>query len=369
MYYFDYAATTPIDDKILEVYNKISKNFFLHPQMDKQTMSLLSESKLKILRALNLNEDRYEVIYTSGGTEANNLAVLGFAKKYESFKHFITTEIEHPSIYESFKYLEALGHEVTYLSCDNEGKVSISELESSIRKDTVMVSIMAVNNEIGTVQNIEEIYKVIKKNDENIIFLSDVVQAVGKNLINYNYIDMMSISAHKLYGPKACGCLLKKKEIDIKPITYGGYSLSAYRSGTDSLALQVALSYAVSKAMDNLCSKIEDVEKLMNYMIAQIEGNDNIEINNSSSNGIININLNTKALSETLLTDLQQKEIYVSTKAACSSKSNTRSRILQAIDIPDMKIDRSMRISISHKTTIEDIDVLIAALNKLIEKY
>lgn len=368
MYYFDYAATTKIDERVLEIYNKISKNFFLHPQNDKQTLSLLNESRDKILTSLNLPLQKYEVVYTTSATEANNLAILGHAKTFTTPKHFITTKIEHPSVYETFKFLETQNHKVTFLDVDSEGMIDVKELERAITEDTVLISIMYVNNEVGSIQDIEQIYKVIKRENPNIIFMSDIVQAVGKIYANYNYIDMMSISSHKLKGPKSVGCLIKRKDIPLVPITYGGYSANKYRTGTESLALQIAFSYALNFSVNNLQEKVEKIEDNVNYLISLLAGNEKIEINNYSKSGIVNVNLNIRALAETMMSVLSEKDIYVSTKSACSSKTNTKSRVLEAIDIPDEKIDKSLRISVSDETTKEQIDYLVTNLQEIVEK-
>ncbi len=366
MYYFDYASTTKPSSESLKLYQKLSQDIFLHPEATNNSGKILSEAKSMILASLNLCND-YDVIFTSSGTEANNLAIIGFANNFSSKKHFITSEYEHSSVYNSFKYLQELGHEVTFLQIDSNGQINYKQLEREIREDTVLVSIMSVNNELGSVNDITKIKQIITRSNKQIIFLSDTVQAIGKVAIDYRLLDMLIVSSHKLYAPKGIGALIYKKSINIKPIMHGGVQQGGIRPGTNcqnlSTVLAVAIKREITASIDN------KVEELIGKFISYITSTPKLELNCQTESNIVSVNFKTKALSETILKLLLNNDIYASSRSACSKKLNVRSRSLQSIGLTNEQIDRTIRFSFSRYTTSLEVDYLIKQITKIINNY
>ena len=358
MFYFDNASTTKLDERVLDCYVNALKEFIIHPDNDLKLSNIRKEIKKEILKLLKINNAK--IIFTSGGTEANNLAILGFSKKFNQKKHFITSSYEHPSVLNSFKELERLGHKVTYINPNNEGKINVEDIIKEINKDTVMVSIMAVNNELGVINDIEKIIYEVKKINQNIIIHSDCVQAIGNIDINlYNKIDLISMSAHKIHGLKGSGLLLYKDNIKIDNILFGGHNEAGIRPGTQDLAKELAFL----KALELYLNKNNNDNFL--YLKNELKKLDNIEVNVEPDCKIININVKSNYLGEVLKNKLKENNIIVSTKSACSSNSKEDSIVLKSLKIDEEKIKKSIRISISKNTTKEEIDYLISILRDL----
>lgn len=366
MYYFDYAASTPPDEDVYKIYKDINSKFFMNSQNNLEALNLLEEGKKKILEILSFPPD-YEVVFTSGGTESNNLAIIGKFRTVAEKKHFITTSYEHPSVLESFKELERLGHEVTYLKPNEHGEIISDEVVSCIKKNTALIAIMFVNNELGTVNDINNIFTKVKETNPSIITFTDGVQALGKIPIDYKNIDMISFSSHKIYGPKDVGILIKQKTIVLEQIIYG--SKTSIRPGTQSLGAQIAFVNVLNKAIKNLNENQEHVEKLKNILVNELKKNPKIQFNVIPKSNIINISLNIMAQAETIIEYMNKKNIIMSTKSACSKKINTPSHVLQSINIPINRIDRTIRISLSHLTTEEEINVLVKELKYITENF
>lgn len=367
--YFDYAATTQMSEKAFEIYSQIEQKYFANSQNDFEAEKLLEESKESILKILNLDSS-YEVIYTSGGTESNNLGIFGKFKNSISKKHFITSTIEHPSVLATFKELERLGHTVTYLTPTNGTKINIKEIKDSLQKNTALISIMATNNELGTTLNTEEIFSTINQSNPNIITFSDSISAIGKINFSLKNIDMFTISGHKFEGPKGIGVLIKKKNIVLSPILFG--SETSLRPGTQSLGTQIAFVYSLKQSILNLEKNNKTVNDLRTYLIEQLSKNPQINFNiptNLFTTNVISCNLKTKALAETLISTLREKGFILSTKSSCSTKLNKPSHVLQTLDITTHEINRTLRISISHKTTKIEIDQLCAELVNITETF
>lgn len=364
-YYFDYAATTPVADKYLEVYNEISKKFYMNTQSDPITSDLAKQAQNKILELLNLNNN-YEVIFTSGGTEANSLAILGRFKNEVNKKHFITSAIEHPSVLETFYELQRLGHEVEFINPQSNGIIKVEEVVNKVKKNTALISIMSVNNEIGTIQPINKIFTAVKKINTNIITMSDFVQAVGKIKIDFTNVDLGTFSGHKFYGAKGIGILIKKKKIVMEQIIYG--SKISIRPGTQSLADQIAFVNVLQKAIETTEVNYKEIIKKQEYFINKLN-KDKIKINGEQSIGVLNITLDIMAQSETVVEYLYDKGIIISTKSSCAVKLNKPSHVLQSVGLDDKQINRTIRISFSVKTTIEEIDYLIKELNIVVNKF
>lgn len=368
MYYFDYASTTKPSEKNIELYSKLLADVFEHPADGNKADKLLSEAERIILNSLQLNNS-HKVIFTSGGTEANNLAIIGYAQAFSSKKHFITTKYEHSSVDSSFKHLEDMGHQVTYLNVTTDGTVDYSELKSSLSENTVLVSIMAVNNEIGTVNDVRKIKDIIDNFNPNIIYMSDCVQAVGKINYDYNKLDLLTISGHKLYAPKGIGAVIYKDSINLSNVIYGGAQQGGIRPGTLSVASAVVLAVALQTEIKSLSETQKIVDERRNQFTDFITNHPKVELNVNPMSGIVSVCFKTKALSESIIAVLNSKQIYASTKSACSRKLNVHSRTLTSIKLSGDQIERTIRFSFSHNTTKEEVDYLISALTEILEIY
>ena len=247
MIYLDYSATTPVNDSVLDTYVKVTKNYIGNPnslhKLGLESSKLINDATRQIKKILDIEEK--EIIYTSGASEANNLAIFGVCRKYKNRgKHIITTRLEHSSVSECFNELEKEGFRVSYVEIDSDGRVKLDDLKSLICDDTILVSICAVNSEIGLMQDLDGIGNLLKKYPK-VIFHSDITQAIGKVKLNLWNVDMASMSSQKFYGMKGVGALLKNKNLEIEPIIYGGKSTTIYRSGTPATALIVSMSKAL----------------------------------------------------------------------------------------------------------------------------
>lgn len=368
MYYFDYASTTQPSDKILSVYTKLLRDVYLHPEPTNNAGKLLVEASNMITTSLQLNNS-YDVIFTSGGTEANNLAIIGYAQNFTSSKHFITSKYEHSSVYSSFKHLESQGHRVTYLNILENGQIDYQQLADEITENTVMVAIMAVNNELGTANDCDRIRKIIDSHEHNIIYFSDCVQAAGKLDYSYSNLDMITITGHKLYAPKGIGLLAYKRNIKLNNTIYGGQQQDGIRPGTICTASAVTLGYALKTEIGQLSDTIEHTKKLMNRFINFVMEHPKIELNCQPSCSIVSVNFKTKALSESIVSVLNGSDIYASTRSACSRKLNIPSRSLTSIGLSNEKVDRTIRFSFSHLSSLEDVEYLITKLTEILEIY
>ena len=366
--YLDYSATTPIDKSVLDTYDKVSLEYIGNPnslhKLGVESKKLMDASVKQVANLLGVKEN--EVIFTSGATEANNLAIFGVANRYTNRgKHIITTKLEHSSVLESVKYLEDKGYEVDYVNILDNGLIDLSDLEKKIRKDTILVSICLVNSEVGFRQDIDNIAKIVHKNNTT-IFHVDATQAIGKISFSLDNIDLLSFSTHKFFGPKGVGCLIKKSNIEIDPIIFGGKSQSNYRSGTPFLPLIVATSKALRLALDNIDSKYRYVKKINTMLKDELSKNDSIIIN-SNDNCIPHIlNISIPGIKpETMLHALEEENIFISTKTACS-KDNSDSLSLTALGLDHNICGYAIRISLSYKTSEEEIHRFVEILNKKI---
>ncbi len=368
MYYFDYASTTKPSSKNLELLIKLLGDVYEHPDGNNKAAKLMNEAQNIIKTSLQLNNS-YEVVFTSGGTEANNLAIIGYAQNFTSSKHFITASYEHSSVDSSFKHLEMLGHEVSYLKINKNGQIDYQQLENSIKDNTVMVSIMAVNNEIGSINDETKIRSIINKINPNIIYMSDCVQAVGKVNYDYSQLDILTVSGHKLYAPKGIGAVIYRKDIRLLNTIYGGQQQEGIRPGTICPSSCVVLSVAIRTEMQQLANTIAKTNKLTAKFVSFIDSHPKAELNVLPMGSTVSVNFKTKALSESLIAVLNNMEIYASTRSACSKKLNVPSRTLTSIGLSKDQIDRSIRFSFSHNTTEQEIDYLISKLNHVLEIY
>ncbi len=368
MYYFDYASTTKPSQKNIDLYTKLLNDIFLHSDSDEKTMQIENEAKQMILSSLKLN-NTYDVVFTSGGTEANNLAIIGYANAFGSKKHFITTKYEHSSVDSCFKHLEEQGHDVTYLNINKDGLVDLKQLESELTESTVLVSIMTVNNELGSKNDIAEIKKIINRQAPNCRLMADSVQSVGKTEVNYQDIDLITISGHKLYAPKWIGALIYKKDINLTNTIYGGQQQNGLRPGTNSVPLEVTLAFAVKTEMECLSESIKHTNEMLDVFAKFIESEDKLELNIPLQTTTASVCFKTKALSESIMTVLKANDIYASTRSACSVKLNIPSRSLTSIGLDKQAIDRTIRFSFSKYTTRDEVEYLIEKIKEIIAIY
>jgi len=358
MIYLDYSATTPVNKQVLETFNKVCLDYpgnsnSLH-SLGVKSKQLEDYSTNKIAKLLKVKPT--EIIYTSGASESNNLAIKGVCFKYKNRgKHIITTLLEHSSIIGPLNYLTSLGYEVDFVKIKDDGTVDLEHLKELLREDTILVSVCAVDSELGLKQPINEIGEILK-NYPKCIFHVDCTQAIGKINIDFTNIDLASISAHKFYGLKGIGLLIKKENITIEPLIHGGKSTTSYRSGTPALPLIVSLSKALELILTNINNNYTYISKLNKIIKDKLSTYDLIHIN-STDNSIphtINFSL-MKIKPETFIHALEEKEVYISTKSACSS-TDTMSNSVYAVTKNKDYSYQSLRISLSYLTTEEEVD-------------
>ena len=361
MIYLDYSATTPVNKDVLEVFNKVCLNYpgnsnSLH-SLGVKSKELEDYSTKKIAKLLNVKPS--EIIYTSGASESNNMAIKGVCNRYKNRgKHIITTLLEHSSIIGPLNYLINEGYEVDFVKIKDDGTVDIDNLKELLRDDTILVSICAVDSEIGLVQPIKEIGEILREYPK-CIFHVDCTQAIGKIKIDFTNIDMASISAHKFYGLKGIGLLIKKENIIIDPLIHGGKSTTSYRSGTPALPLIVSLAKALELIIPNIDKNYKYISKLNKIVKDKLSIYDLVHIN-STENSIphtINFSL-MKIKPETFIHALEEKEIYISTNSACSS-TNTMSNSVYAVTKDRDLSYQTLRISMSYLTTEEEIETFL----------
>ena len=369
--YLDNSATTRAYDEVADIVAKIMKEEYGNPS-SVHHMGMVSGERLSTARetlANTLKVDPQEIVFTSGGTESDNLALIGVARanKWRG-NHIITTKIEHPAILETCAYLEKEGFEITYLSVDETGCINLDELKAAIRKETILVSIMFVNNEIGTVMPIQKAGELIKSINKDTYFHVDAVQAYGKILIRPKTmnIDLLSVSGHKIHGPKGIGFLYIKKGTKIVPICFGGGQQKGMRSGTENVPGIAGLAFAAKKCYEDFDAKINKLYDLKQYAIdSLLERVPDIKINGQEPKvgapHIISVSIKGLA-AETILNMLSSKNVYVSAGSACTSNNPHVSDTLQAIGLEKDLLESTIRISMSFMTTKEEIDYFLDTL-------
>lgn len=372
--YLDNSATTrvikPVADRVAEMmlteYGNPSSMHLLGVKAER----VLREARETIASTLRVNEK--EIFFTSGGTESDNLAILGVAEANKrKGRHIITTKIEHAAILQCMKYLESQDYEVTYLSTDSEGVISLDELKAAMREDTILVSIMAVNNEIGAVEPIEEAGKLIKEINPDTYFHVDAVQAYGKIRLapKRMKIDLLSVSGHKIHGPKGVGFLYISDKVKIRPQILGGGQQKGMRSGTDNVPGIAGLAVAAKETIDSMednVAKMYELRKSFTESLSEIE---NVRIN-GPENGVGAphiVSLSVKGVrAEVLLHALEEKGIYVSAGSACSSNKPAVSETLKSIGLDKDLLGSTIRFSFSSFTTKEELDETVKALKELL---
>lgn len=374
MIYLDNSATTIVDPSVLKSYTNVVTRLFANPSsihgLGSEVESMLSTAKSQIAELLYIQED--EIIMTSGGTEGNNLAIKGIAQaRKRRGNHIITTMVEHPSVYETCQSLEEEGFHVTYLPVNEWGIIQINDLEKAITDETILVSVMHVNNEIGSVQPIEEIGKLLGKYS-HVAFHVDGVQSIGKipiHLKRWN-IDACTFSAHKVHGVKGTGMLYKNKDLHIVPLFHGGSQEQGLRPGTEHVAGIISFSRALRIALERQQSRNEQIRGLSKMLYKELDTFPLVQINSCQENSSPYIfHFSTQGLKpEVLIHMLGEEEIYVSTKSACSSKTKDESRVLLACGHDNQRAATGIRVSMTHETTKEEIESFIQSLQSSIKR-
>lgn len=370
MIYLDYSATTPVDKRVLDTFNKVCLEYpgnsnSLH-SLGVKSKELEDYATEKISKMLNVKPN--EIIYTSGASESNNTAIKGICLKYQNRgKHIITTYLEHSSIIAPLNYLTDLGYEVDFVKITDEGLVDLDDLRKLLREDTILVSICMVDSEIGLKQPINKIAEILKEYPKCFLHV-DITQALGKIPIDLSKVDLASASAHKIYGLKGIGLLIKKEKINIEPLIHGGKSTTIYRSGTPPLPLIVSLMKAMELILPNLEENLAYITKLNEKICRKLKEYPLVHIN-STNNSIPNtINFSLRKIKpETFIHALDSKEVYISTKSACST-ANSMSNAVYALTKDSELSNHSLRISLSYKTTEEEIDTFLKIFDECYQK-
>ena len=370
--YLDNAATTKMDDTVFEKMIPYLKDNYGNPssayKIGRDNKEIIENARKEVAEILNASPS--EIYFTSGGSESDNMALKGIALgNIDKGKHIITSKIEHPAVLDTCKELEREGFEISYIGVDENGIVDLTELENKIRKDTILISIMLANNEIGTIQPIKKISEIAKKND--IIFHTDSVQAGGNIRIDVKEmnIDSLSLSAHKFYGPKGIGVLYLREGMKFRKYLNGGHQERNRRAGTENVAGIVGLSKAMSLSYENLEENNKRIIELRNYFINEIKKNiKKIKINGDLENRLPgNINVSFEFVeADNILHELDKRGIYISTGSACTTGSIESSHVLRAIGLSDGMAHATIRISIGKYNTKEEIDYAIKCIVEIV---
>ncbi|KAA9027477.1 cysteine desulfurase family protein [Niallia endozanthoxylica] len=374
MIYFDNSATTKPFPEVIDSFVKVSAEYFGNPSslhnFGGLAEKLLSQARSQAAKLLSVQQN--EIYFTSGGTEGNNLAIKGAAfANNKSGRHLITTTIEHPSVREAIKQLESFGFDVTEVPVDINGRVNVKTIENEIREDTILVSVMHVNNEVGTIQPIREIGQLLKQYPK-IKFHVDYVQGVGKVPLNINdcHIDFCTISAHKFHGMKGTGLLFVRDGVKINPLLNGGGQEKNIRSGTENVAGAVSLAKALRLIMEKQQKEFTHlnlISKQLREGLFKIEG---VAVNTPETHAaphIINFSI-PHLKSEVFVHALEEKDIYVSTTSACSSKQKTISGTLSAMGMPEERAGSAIRLSLSYTNTVDEVNTVLTAIKQTIEE-
>lgn len=373
MIYLDNSATTPLNEEVLKEMEPYFCEYFGNPStlysLGQKSKEALEKARKRVADAINAKPE--EIIFTSGGSESDNLAIKGIAfKNQDKGKHIITSEIEHPAVKETLVFLESIGFEVTYLPVYGDGIIKIEDLKKAIRDDTILITVMHANNEIGTIQPIAEIGKVAK--EKGIIFHTDAVQTFGKIPVDVEElgVDLLSLSSHKIYGPKGVGALYIRKNTRLVPQIHGGGQERGLRSGTENIPGIVGFGKAAEMAGENQKKDygylIQIRDGIIDKVLEEIPAS---YLNGDKEKRLPNIiNFRFSAIEgESLILLLDAKGINSSTGSACSSKNLKASPILKALGLEDVDVHGSLRLSLGLENSIEDVDVVVEAIRESVE--
>ncbi len=372
--YFDNSATTRVLDSVKDIVVKTMTEDYANPaakhRRGMEAEQYIRMARTEIARTLRVSEK--EILFTSGGSESNNLALIGGAlANQRAGKHIISTGIEHPSVYRPLEYLEELGFEITFLPVDRNGHISLEELQKSLCEDTILVSVMYVNNEVGAVEPVEEISRIIRKKNSATLFHVDAIQAYGKYIIRPQKqgIDLLSVSGHKIHGPKGVGFLYIRDGVKIKPMIYGGGQQRDMRSGTENVPGVAGLGVAAREMYRDHEAKIARLTDLKDYMIDRVSELEGVTVNSKKGEGsapqIVSVSFEG-VRSEVLLHALEERGIYVSSGSACSAHHPGISGTLKGIGVAQKLLDATIRFSFGIFNTKEEIDYCMDVLKELL---
>ncbi len=372
--YFDNSASTRVLDGVRDIVVKTMTEDYGNAAA-KHRKGVEAERYIREARAViadTLKVQEKEILFTSGGSESNNMALIGTALANPRLgKHIISTAIEHPSVYNPLAYLESLGYEITFLQVDENGHIRLEELQAAIRPDTVLVSVMYVNNEIGAVEPIEEISRIVREANPKTIFHVDAIQAYGKFRIRPKKqgIDLLSVSGHKIHAPKGVGFLYIRDGVKVKPLIYGGGQQGGMRSGTENVPGTAGLGVAAREMYEHFDEHVRRITELKDYMTDRLGELTDVKINSKkgaeSAPQIVSVSFGG-VRSEVLLHALEDKGIYVSSGSACSSHHPGVSGSLKGIGLPPKYLDGTIRISFGVFNTKEEVDYCIDTLKELL---
>lgn len=372
--YFDNSATTRCSQGVKDIVMKTFLEDYGNPSSlhlkGMEAEQYIKEARKRIAKTLKVNEN--ELIFTSGGTESDNLAIIGGAlANQRAGKHLITTKIEHAAVSAAMNFLEEQGFTVTYLDVDNNGLISLEQLKEALTEETILVSIMYVNNEMGAVEPIQEIGKLIKEKNPKTLFHVDAIQAYGKFIIHPKKlgIDMLSVSGHKIHGPKGVGFLYVKEKTKIKPLIFGGGHQKGMRSGTENVPGVAGLGQAAMEAYEDFEAKQEYMYKLREAFIEGLKDMEYAHVNGlcdrTAAPHIVSVSFD-KVRSEVLLHSLEDKGIYVSAGSACASNKPAISETLKSIGVKKEYLDSTVRFSFSTYNTLEEVDYCLGVLKEIV---
>lgn len=367
--YFDYAATTPPNEEVLETYQAVNREFWANPHAlyrpGLRADALMEQARDQVLTLLGA-EDEYRCVFTSGATEANNMAIKGVARHGASrVRHLVTSAVEHPSVLEVFRSLGREGFDLTILPVSPSGRVDPSTLQQALRSDTTVVSLMHVNNEVGALNDIMALGKVVKERC-NACFHVDAAQSVGKLPIQLDGspVDLLSFSAHKFFGLKGAGALLLKRRMELPPLHHGGGQEAGFRSGTADAARAAAIAKALRLSLDTASETYERMGAYKQQIVSVVNRIEGVTLNGSLEDAtpfIMNFSIDG-VRPEPLLQALAEKEIYVSTVSACSARKTEESHVVFALTGSHERARSSIRISLSALTTQEEVEALCRAI-------
>lgn len=374
--YLDNSATTRCSKAVADMVYKLLTEDFGNPSSLHMkgviAENYINDAKKKIAKTLKVQEK--EILFTSGGTESNNLAIIGSAlANKRAGKHIITSSVEHASVYSPMQFLEELGFEVTYLPVNSDGQISVEKLKAAIRDDTILVSLMHVNNEIGAVMPIEEAGAAIKAANPSTIFHVDAIQSYGKFVIRPKKmnIDLLSVSGHKIHGPKGSGFLYIKDKTRIKPIIYGGGQQKGMRSGTENVPAYAGLGVAAEEIYTDFDKKIAHMYSIRDHFIDEVLQIDGVTVNgrcdHENAPHVVSVSIEG-IRAEVMLHTLEEKNVYVSAGSACSSNHPAISSTLKSIGVKQNLLDSTIRFSFCVNTTMEEVDYAISVMRDVIPK-
>lgn len=377
MIYFDNSATTKVHPEVLTTYTKVSEAIWGNPsslhKMGENAYNLLEQSRAQIAELLGCQKE--EIFFTSGGTEGDNWAIKGTALEKGIYgKHLITTQVEHPAVLNSMKQLEKLGFEVTYLPVDENGRVSVEELKQALRKDTILVSVMAVNNEVGTIQPIKEIAQVLADHPK-VHFHVDAVQAVGKgltDLIMDERVDLVTFSGHKFHAPRGVGFLYKKSGRKLAPLLSGGGQEKNLRSSTENLPAIAAMAKALRLLLENETKNVAHEQAIRQKIFEHLQEFDKVtlfsQLDDKFAPHILCFAI-AGVRGETIVHAFEDQGVFISTTSACSSKKGQVSSTLHAMQVDDKVATSAVRVSLDENNTLAEADKFNQIFDDIYQKF